>query len=314
MKKAFMIMAVLAMVFATGCHKDPENGGNNGGNAVTYTVTFNANGGSGTMQPQTFAEGETKALTANAFTYQYHTFVNWNTLADGTGTTYPDTQQVALTQNLSLYAQWKPLNGELNGHEWVDLGLPSGKLWATCNIGASSPTDYGDYFAWGEITPKADNAINWIGYKYANGDGNKLTKYCNDSSYGDNGYTDTLTVLLPEDDAATANWGAGWRMPTKAEMQELFNNTTVTWTTQNGINGHLFTASNGNSLFLPAAGRRAGGLYYDGLVGYYWLSLLNTIGPDSAWYFHFGSGGGGVDSDYYRFNGFSVRPICTAQN
>ena len=124
-------------------------------------------------------------------------------------------------------------------HEYVDLGLPSGLLWATCNVGANAPEEYGDYFAWGEIVPK--DVYNWSTYQYY--DGSNLAKYTG---------SDGLTTLLPGDDAATTNWSNGWRMPTKEEWQELLDNTTNKWTTQNGVNGRLFTGSNGNSLFLPA--------------------------------------------------------------
>ena len=112
---------------------------------------------------------------------------------------------------------------------YVDLGLPSGLLWATCNVGADNPEDYGDYFAWGETQPK--DTYNWSTYQYCNGSYNTLTKYCSNSSFGYNGFTDDLTTLLPEDDAATANWGSHWRMPTEEEWQELYRNTTNTWTT-----------------------------------------------------------------------------------
>ena len=195
-------------------------------------------------------------------------------------------------------------------HVYVDLGLPSGLLWATCNVGADSPEDYGDYFAWGETTPK--DTYDWSTYQYCNGSNNMLTKYCTNADFGNNGYVDNLTTLLPEDDAATANWGEGWRMPTKEEWQELYNNTTHTWTTQNGVNGRLFTASNGNSLFLPAAGYRSNSsLYYAGSSGCYWSSSLDSDGPGSAWHFGFGSG------NYYmygygRFFGRSVRPVRSA--
>ena len=192
-------------------------------------------------------------------------------------------------------------------HAYVDLGLPSGLLWATCNVGADSPEDYGDYFAWGETQPK--DTYNWSTYQYCNGDYNTLTKYCNNSSYGYNGFTDDLTTLLPEDDAATANWGSDWRMPTEEEWQELYNNTTVTWTTQNGVNGRLFTASNGNSLFLPAAGSRYDSSLNDaGTYGYYWSSSLDTGNPSSAWYFYFDSGGYYVGSNL-RYYGQSVRGV-----
>ena len=196
-------------------------------------------------------------------------------------------------------------------HPYVDLGLPSGLLWATCNVGANAPDEYGDYFAWGETQPK--DYYDWSTYQYCNGDDgwNTLTKYCNNSSYGYNGFTDNLTTLLPEDDAATANWGAGWRMPTKAEWEELYNNTTVTWTTQNGVYGRLFTASNGNSLFLPAAGYRYdSSLYGAGSYGCYWSSSLYTDGPYNAWSFFFDSGTYGWHGSF-RDPGFTVRPVCS---
>ncbi len=191
--------------------------------------------------------------------------------------------------------------------EAIDLGLPSGTLWANMNVGASSPEDYGDYFAWGETTPKSE--FNWSTYKWCNGSSTTLTKYCSDSSYGYNGYTDTKTVLDAEDDAARANWGGDWRMPTKADFQELIDNTTNEWTTQNGVYGQKFTSSNGNSIFLPAAGYRWGGKLYDaGSGGYCWSSSLNGGDPNGAWDLYFGSG------YLYTYNGYrsrgrSVRPV-----
>ena len=193
-------------------------------------------------------------------------------------------------------------------HAYVDLGLPSGTLWATCNVGASSPEDYGDYFAWGETQPKDD--YSWSTYQHCNGSENTLTKYCNDASYGYNGFTDNLTTLQPEDDAATANWGNGWRMPTNEEWQELYNNTTMTWTQQNGVYGRLFTASNGNSLFLPAAGYRCYAELDDaGDYGYYWSSSLYTDRPYDAWYFRFFSGYYGMYYGFGRYFGLTVRPV-----
>jgi uncharacterized protein (TIGR02145 family) len=195
----------------------------------------------------------------------------------------------------------------VQNHAYVDLGLPSGLLWATCNVGADNPEDYGDYFAWGETTPK--DVYNWSTYQYCNGSSSTLTKYCSKSSNGYNGFIDDLTTLLPEDDAATANWGSDWRMPTKEEWQELYNNTTVTWTTQNGVKGRLFTASNGNSLFLPAAGFRNGSnLGHAGSLGDYWSSSLDTSYPYGAWNFYFSSGNYDM-SGYARSYGQSVRAV-----
>ena len=201
--------------------------------------------------------------------------------------------------------------GGFGGHEYVDLGLPSGLLWATCNVGANSPEEYGDYFAWGETRSK--NSYNWNTYQHCNGNWNTLTKYCNNAEYGYNGFSDNLTVLLSEDDAATASWGADWRTPSKEEWQELLNNTTQIWTTQNGVDGCLLTASCGNSLFLPVAGyRNESGLYYAGSVGYYWSSSLYTAPPSGAWHLYF-------DLDncfvyyYNRYNGLSVRPVYSSR-
>jgi hypothetical protein len=193
-------------------------------------------------------------------------------------------------------------------HAYVDLGLPSGNLWATCNVGASAPEEYGDYFAWGETQPK--DTYNWNTYQYCNNNYNTLTKYCNNSSYGYNGFTDNLTTLLPEDDAVTANWGDDWRMPTNAEWEELYDNTTSTWTIQNGVDGRLFTASNGNSLFLPAAGYRYwSSLDYVGSRGDYWSSSLSTGSPSSAWTFNFYSDDDNVMGYTSRISGLSVRAV-----
>ena len=173
------------------------------------------------------------------------------------------------------------VSGTYDGHEYVDLGLPSGTLWATCNLGASSPEDYGDYYAWGETTTKS--TYNWSTYQYCNGDGNKLTKYCSKSGYGNNGFTDNLTVLQSSDDAATVNWGSGWCIPTKKQWEELRNNTTVLWTTKNGEIGVKFFVKNGNSLFLPTAGywtiSGMGNFEYC----YYWSKTLLVDDPRQAW-------------------------------
>ena len=197
--------------------------------------------------------------------------------------------------------------GTLNGHDWVDLGLPSGTRWATCNVGAPTPEAYGDYYAWGETTTKT--TYSWSTYRYCNGSSSTLTKYCNNSSLGNNGFTDALTTLESSDDAATANWGSAWRMPTKEEFEELKNNCTVTWTTRNGVNGRLFTGPNGNSIFLPAAGNRYGSeLGGAGSYGYYWSRSLHTGDPSRAWYLYFDSGN--YLMSYDRSLGQSVRPVC----
>ncbi|MCQ2254327.1 MAG: hypothetical protein MJZ29_02435 [Bacteroidaceae bacterium] len=211
----------------------------------------------------------------------------------------------------------------VNGHEFVDLGLPSGLKWATMNVGASTPEGYGDYFAWGETEPyyteghsqdspctnwkTGKSGYNWESYKWCNGSSTSMTKYCTSSNYGT---VDDKTTLELADDAAVANWGGSWRMPTKAEQDELRTNCTWTWTTQSGVNGYKVTSkTNGNSIFLPAAGYRYDiSLDYVGSRGYYWSSSLSTSSSSDACYLRF-------DSDYVdrygsRGDGQSVRAVC----
>lgn len=202
-------------------------------------------------------------------------------------------------------------NGGNSSVVWVDLGLPSGLLWADRNVGASSPEDYGNYYAWGETVSK--EVYDWTTYAYGN-DWHQLTKYCNDSDHGLNGFTDNLTTLQASDDAATVNLGGGARTPTINEWEELLDNTTSAWTTRNGVNGRLLTAPNGKSLFLPAAGGRYGSNLNDaGEDGYYWSSALNTDYPYYAWYFSFYSSNQSMDNRN-RNNGLSVRAVRASQN
>ena len=194
-------------------------------------------------------------------------------------------------------------NGENNGHEYVDLGLPSGTLWATCNVGATTPEEYGDCFAWGETEPK-DN-YSWSTYQYCNGSYVTFTKYCNNPLYGEDGFTG--------DDAAVVNWGSDWHMPSQEEWEELVDNTASTWTTQNGVHGQLFTASNGASLFLPAAGLgRENGYMVVGSSGYYWSSTLFLDSIDFGCCFCFYSEGFDMPDYCYRCYGASVRPVLSA--
>jgi hypothetical protein len=138
-----------------------------------------------------------------------------------------------------------PSSTSIGGHEYVDLGLPSGTLWATCNIGANSPEEYGDYFAWGETSPKSN--YKWSTLKYCEDDnGDTYSKYNTDSKYGN---VDNKTTLERSDDAATANWGNDWCMPTLAQFQELYDKCTWTWTKKNGKKGYEVKGSNGNTIF-----------------------------------------------------------------
>ena len=174
-------------------------------------------------------------------------------------------------------------SGNENGHEWVDLGLPSGTKWATCNVGAESPEDYGDYFAWGETEPK--------------------------SSYYESNYTYSInpTELPLDKDAAHVNWGGDWRMPTKAEQDELWEKCTWVRGTMNGVEGYTVTGHNGKSIFLPTTGYRYNyDLEQEGATGYYWSSSIKPNDYSSAYYLRFGS------NDLYRdrrYFGLSVRPV-----
>ena len=172
------------------------------------------------------------------------------------------------------------------------------------------------YFAWGETAPK--DYYDWSTYKWCKGSYNTMTKYCTNSSYGYNGFTDGKTELDPEDDAAWFNWGSSWRMPTEEQLNELINICTWTWTQQNGVNGRLVTGPNGNTIFLPAAGGRWDeSLDSVGSSGYYWTrtsDFFDSYFSDyacSLGFFHSGYVGCDCDSRDY---GFTVRAVRVSQN
>ena len=183
---------------------------------------------------------------------------------------------------------WTDRSGSIDGHDYVDLGLPSGTLWATCNVGATSPEGYGNYYAWGETKTKSDYSS---------------------STYT---YSSNPTELPTSVDAAYVNWGSNWRMPSLAQFQELINSsyTTTTWTTLNGYYGRRITSKlNGNSIFLPAAGYRNGSsLYYGGSYGNYWSRTLYTSNTSYAYSLDFSSSYV-ITNDYNRYYGQSVRPV-----
>lgn len=198
-------------------------------------------------------------------------------------------------------------------HEYVDLGLPSGTLWATCNVGASKPEEYGDYFAWGETTGYKGGKIDfaWRTYKYCRGGINTLTKYCERSSEGTLDYKQELE---PVDDVATVNWGEGWQMPSRWQLSELTNSsyTTTEWITLNAVYGRKITSkSNSNSIFLPAAGyRHVTSLEYAGSDGEYWSRSLVSGNSNAAYYLSFWSYKVySAELDRTRCLGLSVRPV-----
>lgn len=220
-------------------------------------------------------------------------------------------------------------------HEYVDLGLPSGTLWATCNVGANNPEDYGDYFAWGETTNKS--TCSWSNYKYCrDGDYHKLSKYCSKSHYCFNGFTDSRTTLDPSDDAATANWGGDWRMPTDDECDALISKCYWVWISDykgHSCNGYIvykalkesdkgvkicdckmadaaYSLDRVPHIFLPAAGRWVGDGKNSlaGSRGNYWSSSLRTDYPGSARCLFFDSSLVHAGS-YDRCVGVSLRPV-----
>ena len=317
-----------AITVTTGTEADitPLPGTYTPGTATTKTATavYEA-----ILVPQTFAAG---ALTVTFSIVQgNYEWTNATAITLTAGTTV----------NLPLSATTAPLFDPYNGHEYVDLGLPSGLKWATCNVGASKPEEYGDYFAWGDTVPyykeghsQDDPCSYWkddkdgytlTNYRFrTNGDSwnnVKFSKYNTSSSYGP---IDNNTTLDAEDDAASYNWGGSWRMPTKGDIDELLatkkKTDDYTWNWCDGsttkyvgtdVKGwQIVRNSTGATLFLPAAGYRNGaGLDDVGSRGLYWSSSLYTDFPFSAYSLYFNSGI--VGWNYYgRSGGRSVRPVC----
>lgn len=181
----------------------------------------------------------------------------------------------------------------INGHEYVDLGLPSGLKWATCNVGASKPEEYGGYYAWGETEEKNDYSSDT--YKY----------YDSSTGYVDIGSNISGTQY----DVAHVKWGSSWRMPTESEIQELVNNCTWKWATYNGVNGQLITGSNGNSIFLPAAEYRFGTDFSNlNTGGHCWSATYGVYNNDRAVSLYFGGRTWGWTNSL-RINGYTVRPV-----
>ena len=195
------------------------------------------------------------------------------------------------------------VNLEGNGsapHEqkpYIDLGLPSGLLWATCNLGATSPEGYGNYYAWAETTIK--QVYDWDSYQYySNSSG--ITKYT---------YYDGLGNLETSDDAATVNMGTNWRIPSLDDFDELQSNCDIKWMSVNGVNGYKFTGPNGNSIFMPASGGRSGERLIDsGSCGFYWLDRHVYYDINYAYGFLLDSTTV-TETNYYRMYGQTIRPV-----
>ncbi len=195
---------------------------------------------------------------------------------------------------------------ESNGMQVIDLGLSV--KWASCNLGASRPEEYGGYYAWGEVEPKDD--YSWETYKWCKYDGATLTKYCIKPDYAFNGNIDFKRVLDPEDDAARVKLGGKWRLPTEKEVQELLELCSQEVVEINGVRGFKITSNmNGKSIFLPAAGcRTARGLSGDESLGYYYTSYVNKSVPYLAVCLLLGRRTG-LSGDPPRSSGCSIRPV-----
>ena len=276
---------------------------------VNYTVTVSTFDANGTVSIEgiddtsiTLTENETVTVTATPA--NGYKFVGWYVEGTDTPISTDAVYTFTVTADIVLVAKFELIESSSTTYEAIDLGLPSGVKWATCNIGATVPEDYGEYYAWGETEEKDD--YSWSTYRWCNGTSDTMTKYCTSASYGT---VDNKTVLEPEDDVAHVKWGGSWRMPTKAEQDELRNNCTWTWTTLNGVNGYRVTGPNGNSIFLPAAGYRYGtGVVSRGGYGGCWSGSLYSNNSNSAYYLSF-------YGSYYDWNNFnrcygqSVRPV-----
>ena len=195
-------------------------------------------------------------------------------------------------------------------HQYVDLGLSV--KWATCNIGATKPEEHGDFFSWGETENKRIN--KWETYKYSEGAPKALTKYCSNPDYAWQKKVDSISVLYLEDDVAHIKWGGTWRIPTRAQIEELLDNCTWTWTTMNDVNGYKVTSKkpgySDKSIFLPVTGE-----YEDGKIlnyrqhGYYWSRDCGTVTSETAYTLEVYTKGASREIQP-RCKSLAVRPVC----
>lgn len=298
----------------------------------TYTVKFNANGGSGTMAYESFTYDVSKALTANAFTRNGWTFKGWADSANTATPKYTDGQSVknlAASGTKNLYAVWDPQSVQL----WAN-----GPYWSAFNAGATKPEEYGYYFWWGDTVGYTCSGGTWhddydyyssVTWTSSAGVTMSSTPFASTmcstyvksvSTLKSEGVIDSTGNLVAAYDAATAHFGAPWRMPTDAEWAGICTNCTATWTTQNGVKGCLIKGKGSfasKSIFLPAAGEGQGNsLASPGFYGHYWSSTPNPDNSEYAWGLHeysdTGSGNGGRSRTNKRFRGLSVRPVRSA--
>ena len=279
----------------------------------TYTISFNANGAVGKMPSITARHGE--LITLPLMSYKCRGFVGWNTKEDGSGIMYEDGAKLTVTSDTELFAQWVRLSCEelsdANGHEYVDLGLSV--KWATCNLGASSPEELGDKYAWGEVQTKQE--FTWNNYQLCvNGDYTKLTKYCpKDYWLYDNfseSVIDNKTQLEFEDDAARVHLGGTWAIPSDSEINELIDPNNCVWikSHRNNVAGYeVISKINGNSIFIPFMDKFDNG---EG-VGIYWASTITfTQHPEMGYALYLREDKNiGTWGAWERYWGWYIRPV-----
>ena len=310
MKKAFLFSLGLIVAFSSLFVSCSDNNGDNDKNRSLICQISVSNTDGGSAKITNYIGSSANVLIGNgvevvATPDDGYNFLGWYLGNSDVPVSTDAVFAFTASKDIALIAKFK----EIIVCEAIDLGLSV--KWATCNVGANSPEEYGDSFAWGETEPK--EVYDWSTYKWCNGSISTLTKYNTVSSRGT---VDNKTTLELSDDVARANWGGSWRMPTDAELTELREQCTWTWTSQNGVYGYKVTSNKSGytnkSIFLPAAGYRNDRSLNDaGSYGYYWSSSLRTEYPYGAWYVKF-------SSDYYvyrhsnylRYYGQSVRPVC----
>ena len=221
-------------------------------------------------------------------------------------------KRILLVVSIALCGVFQMSGQTVGGHEYVDLGLSV--KWATCNVGASSPAEYGDFFAWGERSPKKEYL--WENYEFRISGESEFdvvfSRYITDSQWGK---VDNNRRLERVDDAARVLWGNFWRMPTRGEFKELIENCTWTWTTLEGKKGYKVTSRiNGKSIFLPATGYQndnygSDSMWNRGTEGNYWSSMINTKYSNMAAYLLFSESGVSVSNNGSRCGGRAIRPV-----
>ncbi len=279
---------------------------------ITYTAKFVEDSSTPSIVGDIVVDGKVNQQDLNALVQAYISNSNATTVtdidSDGSLTMADITQLIKIIND-------NKIDFDANGHEFVDLGLPSGTLWATCNVGATTPEESGDFFAWGETETKTN--FSWETYKWCDGTkpsstNSSITKYCDRGGFG---LPDGKLSLELEDDVAHSSWGGDWHMPTREEFQELIDNCTFEWITlDDGKKAYRISGSNGNSIILPRAGRYSGENFSASQFGYWSSTLLDinvTTGSRHSYLFEYNSQTEAEVLGVIRYYGYVVRPVLS---